>query len=141
MLIFPYNAMYTIDFTQKNIASTYAMKIDGSRIEITKEPYWKKDFLETSLYGFGKYIEHDTTVFMNDYLKYRFSNEKLRNILMRGLTPGKNAMLSWPAWYCRFTGHKIPAGATVEIVKYNFSYENKKATLTDSIIVYKNITP
>lgn len=141
MLFFPYNNMYSIDFTKSNKATTYAMKMNGKLIRITHKPYWKKDFLETSLYGYCKYINHDRNVFLDDYLNQKCPNEQLRNILLGRLTAGKTAAMNWPQWYVQFAGYTVPAGATIELWQYNFSYESGVALLTDSSSIYKNILP
>ncbi len=141
MVFFPYNSMYAIDFKKNNTAATYAIKINGEPVKITHQPYWKKDMLETSLYGYCKYIMHDRTVFLDDYINRKFSNEQARNILLRGLTPGKTGTGNWPYWYGKFAGYVVPVNAAIELWQYNFSYENGQAVLTDSISIYKTILP
>jgi len=141
MVFFPYNSMYTIDFTRDNTATTYAMKINGSNISITDRLYWKKDFLETSLYGYCKYISRGNTVFLEDYLRQRFSNTVVRSILLNRLTADKTTALDWPHWYGRFAGHDIPPKASIELWQYNFKYEAGKALLKDSISIYKTTLP
>ena len=141
MVFFPYNSMYSVDFSKKNTATTYAMKVNGKLIKITHQPYWKKDLLETSLYGYCKYITHDRTVFLNDYIDRKFSNTQTRNILLKGLTAGKASHISWPHWYARSAGYEFPAGSLIELCQYDFSYVAGEALLTDSISIYKTILP
>ena len=141
MVFFPYNSMYSVDFSKTNTATTYAMKINGEPVKITHQPYWKKDFLETALYGYCKYIMHERTVFLDGYISMKFSNEQIRNILLNNLTPGKTTTSSWPRWYGHFAGYAVPANAAVELWQYNFRYENGQAELTDSISIYKTILP
>ena len=141
MVFFPYNSMYAIDFTKNNTASTYAMKLNGSRINITHHLYWKKDFLETTLLGYCKYIRHGQKIFMDDYIEQKFKNESIRNKLFNCLTPDKVAVMNWPRWYGWFAGYTVPPKATVELMEYQFRFENDRASLTDSISIYKTILP
>ena len=141
MVFFPYNSMYTVDFTQNNTATTYSMKLNGENIKITSQPYWKKDLLETSLYGYCKYIMNGRTSFLDGYIKQKFSNEHTRNILLERLTVNRTMAINWPRWYGQFAGYTVPANATIELWQYNFSYENGQAILTDSISIYKTTLP
>lgn len=141
MVFFPYNSMYTIDFTKSNKAVTYTMKINGNIVKITNQPYWKKDFLETSLAGYCNYILHDRTVFLDNYINQKFRNEQARNILLNRLTPGKTAAINWPRWYARFAGYTIPENAAIELWQYDLSYEKGNAVLTDSLSIYKTSLP
>ena len=101
MLFFPYNSMYAIDFTKKNTASTYALKINGSPVKITNNLYWKKDLLETSLNAYCRYLQHDHTVFLNDYISYKFKNKRISDLLLSRLIPDKAEALQWPLWYAQ----------------------------------------
>ena len=141
MVFFPYNNMYSVDFTGNNTATTYSMKVNGGIIKITHQPYWKKDFLETSLNGYCKYMLHNKKVFLDDYLNSKFSYEPTRNILLRNLTPSKTTVAYWPRWYIAFAGYPITSNATMELWQYNFKYEGEEALITDSISIYKTILP
>lgn len=141
MIFFPYNSMYAIDFTKNNTASTYAMKINGSRINITDHLYWKKDFLETTLYGYCKYIRHGQKVFMDDYINQKFNREEVKNILLKRLTPGNISAMNWTQWYAGFAGYKIPQKATIELMEYQFIFDKGKALITDSISIYTTNLP
>ena len=140
MLFFPYNGMYSIDFTKSNTATTYAMKVNGALVKISHNLYWKKDFLETSLYGYCRYVKNDRRVFLAGFLDQRY-NGKLHNILMQGLTPDKTQAMKWPQWYMQFAGYEIPAHATIELMQYDFHYETARSVITDSISIYKTILP
>lgn len=141
MAFFPYNNMYAIDFTNTMASSTYAMKLNGELIKITDNRYWKKDLLETSLYAYARYMLHNRKVFMDDYINYRFHNEQVRDILLKGLTPDTEAAVNWPRWYIRFSGYKIPANASLELMQYNFNYDTGRAVLKDSVSIYNTILP
>jgi hypothetical protein len=141
MVLFPFNNMYTVDFTKNKTATTYAMKINGNMVKITHQPYWKKDFLETSLNVYSKYIRYHRKVFLDDYIPYKFHNEQTRKILLHGLTPDKTTAMSWPAWYVHFAGYNLPANSTIELTQYNFLLDKEQAVLKDSISIFKEIFP
>ncbi len=141
MVFFPYNSMYSIDFNKASKTSTYAAKINGRLVRITPNLYWKKDFLETSLNGYCRYIQHDNKTFLEDYIHYKFSDVGMRNFLLNQLTPGKAAASNWPAWYVDFAGYKPPPNATLELMRYEFSFDQQQPKLTDSISLYKTILP
>ncbi len=141
MIFFPYNSMYAIDFTKNNNASTYAMKLNGNKINITHHLYWKKDFLETTLFGYYKYLKHDRKVFMDDYILQKFKSEDVRSILLKRLTPDKTSAMNWPQWYAEFAGYAIPSKATIELMEYRFIFDKEQAFITDSISIYKTILP
>jgi c-di-AMP phosphodiesterase-like protein len=141
MIFFPYNSMYAIDFTKNNTASTYAMKLNGNRINITHQLYWKKDFLETTLSGYCKYLKHDRKVFMDDYINQKFKRVEVRNILLNRLTPEILSAMKWPQWYAAFAGYPARSKATVELMEYHFLFDKGQAILTDSISIYKTTLP
>jgi hypothetical protein len=141
MVFFPYNSMFTIDFTKTSKSVTYAVKLNGQLVKITHQPYWKKDFLETSLYGYCKYISSGRTVFLDGYIKQKFGDEKIRDLLLKNLTAGKEAAMDWPSWYCKFAGYSVPSKSNIELMQYHFSFENNQATITDSISIYKTFLP
>ena len=105
MIFFPYNNMYAIDFNKANTASTYALKINAIPVTITKNLYWKKDFLETSLNAYCTYIKHGNKLFLDEYIKYRFQNERLQTFLINKLTPDKIDTAKWLYWYADAAGH------------------------------------
>lgn len=141
MIFFPYNSMYAIDFKKNNTASTYSMKLNGKRINISHQLYWKKDFLETSLFGYSKYLRHDRKVFMDDYINQKFNREVLRNIMLNKLTPGKISSENWIQWYVGFAGYTIPPKADIELMEYHFILDKGELLITDSVSVYKTILP
>ena len=82
MIFFPYNNMFTVDFTKTNQAFTYGVKINGEMIPITGYLYWKKDFLESSLTTYVEYIENGYTLYLESYLKSkRAGNSIVKNLL------------------------------------------------------------
>ena len=141
MILFPYNSMYAIDFNKTTHSRTYAMKINNEKVNITNNLYWKKDLLETSLNGYCRYLQNGRNVFLNEYLNYRFSNERLRNSLLNRLIPDKQAAMQWPNWFANEAGYTIPSNATIEFIEYNFMLEKTNAVLKDSISIYKTIQP
>lgn len=129
--------MYTIDFNNKNTARTYGVRINGELIKFTHRPYWKKDFLETSLNGYSNYLNHGEKVFLEDYLSAKFPIGTIRTAMLMNLTPVKNTLYLWPLWFAQFAGYKVTPGAIVEIFQYNFSFDRTVANLVDSSSIYK----
>lgn len=135
MVFFPYNSMYTIDFTKQHTAVTYSLKLNGERLNISHQPYWKKDFLETAMYGYCRYIK-DGHVFLENYIRQKF-NGNLQFYLLRNLIPDKNKILYWPKWYVAFAGYDAAAGSSIELVEYHFKFDTHGASLIDSFSIYK----
>ncbi len=129
--------MFTIDFNKSYLASTYAVKINGKPVKITRQLYWKKDFLEASLMNYSKYLQNNNTVYMERYLRYKIHNKKTLDFLLGRLCPDKTAMKSWLYWYAGFAGYSVVPGATIELLQYNFNYHSDTAVLKDSVSIYK----
>ncbi|MBS1929297.1 MAG: hypothetical protein JST95_11945 [Bacteroidetes bacterium] len=138
LLLFPYNAMYSVDFNHNNTGEVYACKQNGTIIPITGKWYWKKDFLETSLRGFVHYVEDTNRVFLNHYILYRFSNPIVQQYLVDKLTPGKIKPEKWVTWYTCFAGRKIEPGDSLEIIRYSFDFDRNGFQLIDSVTIWKN---
>lgn len=134
---FPYNSMFTAPLQQKNTASTHAIKINGKRVAITKHLYWKKDFLEETLFNYSKYIQNGEKLFMQTYLDLRIADESNRRFLLRRLCPNAFAMRSWLNWYAGYAGASIEPGSNIELMRYDVRFEKNAAVLTDSVIIYK----
>lgn len=141
MIFFPYNAMYAVDFQHSNKASTYAMKLNGNLVKITRHLYWKKDFLETSLHAYAQYLQKDRRVFLDDYLTYKFKNDHVRSVLSNGLTPNREDAIQWPSWFIKTAGYDPIHGSILEILRYDFLLDHQKAILYDSARIYKSILP
>ena len=134
MIFFPYNNMFTVDFTKTNQAFTYAVKINGEMIPITGYLYWKKDFLESSLTTYVEYIENGYTLYLESYLK----SKRAGNSIVKNLLPQKELAAKWPLWFARFAHHSYSMPAKIEILQYNYVFKDGKAVLTDSGSIYKN---
>ena len=134
MIFFPYNNMFTVDFTKTNKAFTYAMKINGEMIHTTDNLYWKKDFLESSLNTYAGYIKNRQTVYMESYLKLK----KAGNRAFKNLLPQKELAAQWPLWFINFAHYSYSIPAKVEIMQYNYVFKDGQAILTDSGNVYIN---
>ncbi len=134
---FPYNSMFTIDFNKNHRTVVYAVKIDGTPVKITHQPYWKKDFLEESLINYCKYKKNNDTGFVENYLYSKISNKRDRAFLLERLTPGKAGPNQWLPWYIKFAGYPVHAKSMIELVQYEIIYESNVAILKDSASVYK----
>jgi hypothetical protein len=137
MLTFPFNNMFALAPDSTPLTATYAIRLNGQLVPITHHLYWKKDFLETSLHTYGKYKELHDAVYLEQYIKSTWADEKKRNFLLPSLTPGKKAADQWPVWFCHFAGVKVPSKSTLELVKYRLVFEQEKVSLFDSTILYK----
>lgn len=139
MVFFPYNSMYTIDFSGTTGSTTYGMKINGTLVKITGQPYWKKDFLETSMNGFCRFVKNGNKVFMEDYINHKFSGGQTKRYLLNTLVPPRSATGEWPSWYGQFAGYEVPRNAVIEILEYQFALKDDKLTLKDSTVIYKSV--
>jgi hypothetical protein len=139
-VLFPYNSMFTIDFTKNYTASAYQVKINNVPVSITRNLYWKKDFLEASLRNYAKYKNNNDAVFMDHYLNQSVPGITKREFLLKRLCPDKNAAVQWLQWYVSFAGYTIPANSTIELLKYDFIFRNNEAVIQDSITIYKTST-
>ena len=136
MMFFPYNNMYAIDFYHSSVATTYGMKINGQLVAFTKNLYWKKDLLETSLNAFCRYLEHDNKVFMDDYIASKFKGSK-QAFLLRQLTPSRESANNWPYWFANAAGYDLKPGDGIEFVEYRFNMADGRALCTDSSVIFK----
>lgn len=136
-VIFPYNAMYSVDFYGNNTGETYALKLNEKIIPITGKWYWKKDFLETSLRGFAHYIEDSNRVFMNHYLLYKFPKSSFSQYLETHLTPGVINDKDWVLWYTSFAGYNNKSNDSAVLVKYTYHFSKSGFHLDDSATIWK----
>lgn len=135
MVLFPYNSMYAVDFTKQYAASTYAFKLNGKLVNITQNPYWKKDFLEASLLSFAKYKQNNDEVYMQQYLQTVVPNKEKREFLSSKLSPSKFAVASWPAWFIRFAGYSVNDSDSIQLLQYDFTFQGNNVILKDSSII------
>ena len=135
--LFPYNSMFTIDFTKNYTASAYLVKVNNIPVAITKNLYWKKDFLEESLGNYCKYKTNNDAVFMDGYLNQTIPGKAKREFLLKRLCPDKAAAAKWLQWYIFFAGYRIPANSTIELLKYDFIFKNNEAIIQHSASIYK----
>lgn len=138
MLVFPYNAMYSVDFYHNHTGEVYVLKKNGVNIPISGKWYWKKDFLETSLRGFAHYIEDSNRVFLDHYIPNRFSSPAVQAFLKRKLTPGRINQTAWLNWYADFSGHPLVEGDLLELGKYRFDIMPQGFQIKDSTTIWKN---
>jgi hypothetical protein len=138
MLFFPHNSMFSGN-DGKIAPSTYAIKINSQIVPISQKNYLKKDFSETALTNFAKWIENDRHNFISIYINNNVSDIKKRNNLLDVLIPDSTVINSWPTWYAKFCNMPIKKGDVVEIWKYNFSYTGDIIRVQDSILVQKQM--
>lgn len=138
MMLFPYNAMYSVDFYHNTKGSVYAMKVDGKIIPITQKWYWKKDFLETSLRGFGHYISDSGRVYMDHYIPHAFHNPNVQKHLLQALSPGKIEEQKWAEWFAEFAGVSVSNHSLFELYNYNYEITKDGFQLKDSVKIWSS---
>ena len=132
MILFPYNAMYSVDFYHNTKSSMYVMKIDNKAVLVTDKWYWKKDFLETSLRGFAHYVSDSDRVYMDHYIKNSFHSSGVQNYLLRALTPGKIKKLNWARWYADFAGASYQEQSMFVLKRFDYEITGLGFQLIDS---------
>jgi hypothetical protein len=135
MALFPYNDMFSVN-KKADTVFAYGLKANGELVKITSFPYWKKDFLETSLNTYVKYVEHDRRVFMDYYIKSKQFSSTVENLLHDRLTPGKLAANAWPAWYSAYAGHTNYPPVEYGIERYSLVLRNGQVKVLDSSFVH-----
>jgi hypothetical protein len=136
MAFFPHNDMFAEAAGNRLTASTYGVKINDRLVPITHYPYWKKDFLEMSLFEYASYIEHDNKVYLDDYLLAANISPAIRQKLSASLTPDDIKAQTWPFWFAGLTGIKINFPCKAEIIRYNYTFSGKRPALLDSSAIY-----
>jgi len=128
--------MFSIDFSKSHTSTTYGMKMNGELIQITRNAYWKKDFLEASLATYAKYLKHGEVIYLEDYLNFKNSP----GWLMNKLVPQKIKTRTWPGWFCNYAGYRNLGGARIEVYQYNYKFSNGRVELIDSLLLYRTLS-
>jgi hypothetical protein len=134
MVFFPHNSMYAQPPGNMPAGSTYMMWVNGTPVKISARLYWKKDFLESSLATYTKYIIGGQKVYLDHYIGNATTAK--RAWLLNSLTPSEHLAKEWPLWFARFAGYSFQGPASIDIFQYNYIFKNNKAILTDSARVY-----
>ncbi len=140
MLLFPYNSMFSMSPDNKRIVSTYAIKLNGERINYSNHMYWKKDFIEQSLTKFAAYMLRGHTNYLETFID-QYPENKLTRFSKKKLVPDKKISNGWPVWFCRYAGFPANRGAMIELIKYDFDKTNNIFFVKDSSVIYKMIAP
>ncbi len=127
--------MYSVDFTKQYSASAYAFKLNGNLVKITKNLYWKKDFMEASLLSFARYKLNNDEEYMQRYLQAAIPNKVRRNFLLSRLSPSKQAAAAWPSWFIQFAGYNVNDSDSIQLIQYDFIFLGNKVMLKDSSII------
>lgn len=137
MLLFPINSMFSDVKTQDFSTTTYALKLNGDVVKITDDSYLKKDFSENSLQIFSKWIKANSKDLMTDLLEREIKDSARRIFFLKNLTPPKNTIQTWPAWFVKFHHLQTRLGDNIEIWEYRFDLINNNFILKDSSLITK----
>ncbi len=137
MLLFPINSMFSMQTARDFSTSTYALKLNGKIVKITDDPYLKKDFSESSLQMFSKWIKADRKDLMTGLLERRITDTNTREKYLKKLAPLPNTINTWPVWFVKFHHLPVRVGDGVEIWEYTFDVTENTFKLRDSTLVIK----
>ncbi len=125
-----------------NIASTYVLKADDQLIKITFHPYWKKDFLESSLATYAQYLKNNKETYLHQYLQEKFSNSEIRFKLQQKLTADSATIDRFPLWYFQFASQSKPFNKrTIKIAvwQYDYDFTHNVPQPKDSILLQEKL--
>lgn len=134
MTIFPHNSMFA-DSSRENRESAYlyAVKINDTIVPISTYPYWKKDFLESSVSCYAHYIQNGNRVMLEDH----FSSRKYMPAgIAERLVPPPDASAKWLLWLASFMGKTVGNNASLKLYRYEYGFSSGVAVLKDSTLVY-----
>lgn len=137
MLFFPINNMYSDNRVTDFSTTTYAVKLNSKLVQITNDPYLKKDFSENSLQIFSKWIKADGKDFMTELLERKIIDSVKRISYVNKLTPPKTTIQTWPVWFLSFHNIKTRVGDNIEIWQYRFDLIDNHFILKDSSLITK----
>ena len=83
MVMFPYNSMFSIDFSNDYSTNTYHLKVDDQPVNFTHYWWWKKDFMETSLRTYVSLL--NDVPYIEKYIAYAYANKPYRELLLQQL--------------------------------------------------------
>lgn len=132
MVLFPYNSMFSIDFTKDYQTDTYQLKINDKPVQYTQQWWWKKDFMETSLRNYALQL-HDVP-YIEKYILYAYAHTSYRELLLKQLKPSLTDH-HWLIWYAGFGKMPVKDNAIVSIWKYHLVF-NEQTIIIDSIEVF-----
>jgi len=138
MVLFSYNGMFASVGKPKN-TYVYGVKLDDKLLETTTFLWWKKDFLESGISAYARYIKAGENTYLDNYLNQKIESPKHRRALLEALTPGKIAPEVWAKQQIIFLGRKPKAGQTVEIVQYQLKFLPRHVVTIDSFNICKAI--
>jgi hypothetical protein len=135
MTIFPHNSMFAAA-SQEDI-HLYAVKLNDTIIPISDYLYWKKDFLESSVSGYARYIQNGNRVMLADYFS---SGKNIPAVISRRLVPRQDAAGNWLLWLASFMGKNPGNNASLKLYRYAYDFSSGTAVLQDSTLIYSQKT-
>ena len=139
MLLFPINNMFSVHNTNDFSTFTYAVKLNGKLVKITDDPYLKKDFSESSLQMFSKWVKSDKKDLITNLINRRIADTITRKKYLKNLVPPTSSINTWPVWFVKFHNLPVKVGDNIEVWEYTFQLKQNKFLLTDSVLVTKQI--
>ena len=138
MLLFPHNSMFAYKPAQESDYSKgYALRLNDAAIQYAAFPYWKKDFIESSLYTYAKYINQDKRVYLQQYFD---ATGKVPEGWQQKLVPSQKQAAQFLPWLIHFTGTKMDKNAKIELYEYQFAFQNGNVVIKDSLLFFSKKT-
>lgn len=138
MVMFPYNSMFSIDFTNDYSTDTYQLKLDDQPVNFTHQWWWKKDFMETSLRTYVSML--NDVPYIEKYINYAYANKPYHQLLLQQLKPSLNNH-RWLAWYANFGNQKTNASTVFSIWKYHLFFSNGAIAIDSSLLLHQKLQP
>lgn len=138
MMYFPFNAMFAYERTGQDTILVYRLKLNDNPLNYTQFPYWKKDFLETSLRVYAHYLQAGRQVYAGQYILDKWGRKGWGDLMMKNLTPLDLDDQKQLAWYATFAGARLKTGDQVSLQYYRLIPDNIKGlVVADSGVVIK----
>lgn len=137
MMLFPYNAMFAYNRSAVDSGIVYRVKANDQPVLFTTFAYWKKDLLETSAFVYGRYVEADRKVYLEQYLLSKPALFQCN--LLHALYPGRASTAGWYRWYAAMAG--MPGATQFSMWKYRLKQHNNRMQAIDSVCLETRILP
>ena len=132
MVVFPYNSMFAIDFSNNNRSETYQLKINGNAVRFTDKWWWKKDFMETSLKRYALLLQD--TPYIEKYIAYAYANKPYTELFLTQLKPSATDKSRWLFWYAKFGNVAFKSDQVFSIWQYRLNFEKEIISIDSSLI-------
>ncbi len=138
MVMFPYNSMFSVDFTRDYNTDTYQLKLDDRPVTYTHLLWWKKDFMETSLRNYVLLLNREP--YIEKYIQYAYANTPYSKFLLKQLKPSMHDH-SWLKWYASFGNKETSAYTMFSIWKYHLTFNGNSIHIDSSLVLHEKLQP